>query len=343
MLILEDVSAVPEVRVRTLPGVECCLALWAASRGNNEQMSRAAVALREALPSWAQTARQRLDRDLPRWPLALIQTMYRLDSPNPRSLQEALVTQDPELLAEDLALDQSSSSLQPAALADLVRLTIKGFLDAGFADHWNGDLDHIERTNQRLERWVRFNSVRAIASVAARIFFDEDYDRLVVARGSGVEMVSCRDIDGVDIMPTYWVSRTAATAHVPGRIGLAVSCGPDVLDDSVRIERIEQMLRALGSDHGLQIVLLCLERPRTTSELCPLLHVTAAPVSRQLKRLENAGLVHGERSGRFVVYSTTIEACQMLGNDISRLAERINREVAQTMCESLSSAKVASA
>ena len=92
------------------------------------------------------------------------------------------------------------------------------------------------------------------------------------------------------------------------------------------------MLRALGTEHGLQIVLLCLESPRTTTDLGPILHLTAAPISRQLKKLEAAGLVSGRRKGRYVEYSSTIEACQMLGADISQLAERINRQIASSIC-----------
>ena len=91
MLILEDFSATPTIRIRTLPGVECCLALWTAQAPEREPMAETARSIHAAMPASATRALQTLNRGLPRWPLATTTLMFRLGGPTP---EDALVNPD---------------------------------------------------------------------------------------------------------------------------------------------------------------------------------------------------------------------------------------------------------
>jgi DNA-binding transcriptional ArsR family regulator len=63
------------------------------------------------------------------------------------------------------------------------------------------------------------------------------------------------------------------------------------------------MLRALGDDTRLRVLKLLAEQPRTTQELAPLVGLSAAGLSKALRRLADAGLVQSRREGYYVVYS----------------------------------------
>jgi DNA-binding transcriptional ArsR family regulator len=62
------------------------------------------------------------------------------------------------------------------------------------------------------------------------------------------------------------------------------------------------VLRALGDDTRLRALRLIAERPRSTQELAPLVGVTEAGLSKQLRVLAEAGLLERRREGYYVLY-----------------------------------------
>jgi DNA-binding transcriptional ArsR family regulator len=61
-------------------------------------------------------------------------------------------------------------------------------------------------------------------------------------------------------------------------------------------------LKALGHDLRLEIVRLVAERPRSTQELAPLLHLSESAVSKHLRQLSDAHILTSSREGYYVLY-----------------------------------------
>ena len=70
--------------------------------------------------------------------------------------------------------------------------------------------------------------------------------------------------------------------------------------------------RALGDETRLQIARLVAESPRSTKELAELLSLSDSAISRNLKILEAAGMVSGQRDGYFVLYRLDPERLDVL-------------------------------
>jgi len=64
-----------------------------------------------------------------------------------------------------------------------------------------------------------------------------------------------------------------------------------------------ELLRALAAPVRIAIVLQLLESSRCVHDLVDALGVTQPLISQHLRVLKSAGVVHGERQGREVVYS----------------------------------------
>jgi DNA-binding transcriptional ArsR family regulator len=62
------------------------------------------------------------------------------------------------------------------------------------------------------------------------------------------------------------------------------------------------VLPALADDTRLRALHLTAERPRSTQELAPLVGVTEAALSKQLRVLADAGLLERRREGYYVLY-----------------------------------------
>jgi DNA-binding transcriptional ArsR family regulator len=68
-------------------------------------------------------------------------------------------------------------------------------------------------------------------------------------------------------------------------------------------EELLRVLRAIGDPVRLQILRLIAEQPRSTQELAPLVGMTEAGVSRNLRLLSEAGLLETHRQGRYLLYT----------------------------------------
>lgn len=361
MIIFDDFSAPRTIRIRTLPGVDCGLAIWTAQAPEREPMKEDARCIRAAMPDSAIQDLQTLNRGLFRWPLAASAMMFRLGGSTPEDALCRLAEEPPRRVVGDLLLSSLQSygqqphdfdvdpltaviesttgqgdvlgkaqSLirQPERTARMVRTVLQAFFEAGFARRWGEQGAEIGRTVQALEARVGRDRARFLTSVSPRVFHDVRADRLLVVSGAGARVVSCKNMTSVDIMPTMWLQRGVALAWTPSTVGLSLHCRSTTADAGIAPPQMMEMLKALADGHRFEIVRLCLERPRTTTELAPLLHLTEAPVSRHLKKLEQAGLVVGQRTGFYVTYTAAIEMVSFLGAGLQHLPEIVNRQVA---------------
>ena len=76
---------------------------------------------------------------------------------------------------------------------------------------------------------------------------------------------------------------------------------------------------ALGDPTRLRILGLLAKQPRSTQELAPLVGLTEAGASKQLRLLATAGLLTTKREGYYVVYSLQAEKLATLSDELRSL------------------------
>ena len=88
--------------------------------------------------------------------------------------------------------------------------------------------------------------------------------------------------------------------------------------------QLVQLLKALADPTRLRILELLAKQPRSTQELAPLVGLTDAGASKQLRTLAAAGLLTTRREGYYVVYSLQPEKLATLSADLGRLISAPN-------------------
>lgn len=355
MIVLDDLSAVTSrARVRMIPGIELCLAIWAATSPEREPLSRVACRIQAAMPLSARNELQTLNRTLPTWPLYMIDCFYRLNLDDLDESLRRLASEPLRAIASELLDDRRSgaalgfdwtshSSLSFPQGERLTRETarwtkvlvsrpeetllqildvLRSFAEAGFDQVCALQRDTWTKVSESLAQQLAQDPQRALSHLSPRAVLDTTVDRLTFMVAQEDRVLSCKHLTGFDLIPSMWLRRRVVLTRAPGRIGVVVGRGP-TLRNELRDGRMPAMLAALGDERRFEILLLCLERPHTTSELAPMLGITEGPVSRHLKELERDGLVVGQRSGRYVRYATAVEVLQLLGQRLQGLPQRV--------------------
>jgi DNA-binding transcriptional ArsR family regulator len=83
--------------------------------------------------------------------------------------------------------------------------------------------------------------------------------------------------------------------------------------------QLVQLLKALADPTRLRILELVAQRPRSTQELAPLVGLTDAGASKQLRLLAGNGLLSSRREGYYVVYSLEPEQLATLSDELGHL------------------------
>jgi ArsR family transcriptional regulator, zinc-responsive transcriptional repressor len=105
----------------------------------------------------------------------------------------------------------------------------------------------------------------------------------------------------------------AARAHRP--VGQPV--------DASAFAAAAALLRTLGNEHRLAIVLLIRDEPRCVHELVDALALSQPLVSQHLRVLRSSGLVRGERRGREIAYSLADDhVAHIVGDAVVHATER---------------------
>jgi DNA-binding transcriptional ArsR family regulator len=86
--------------------------------------------------------------------------------------------------------------------------------------------------------------------------------------------------------------------------------------------QLVQLLKSLADPTRLQILELLAKQPRSTQELAPLVGLTDAGASKQLRVLAAAGLLTTKREGYYVVYSFEAEKLATLSDELRSLVGR---------------------
>jgi DNA-binding transcriptional ArsR family regulator len=356
MLIVDNVSAAADrTRIRNLVGVELCLAASAATSPGDEPHADAARRVFGRLPGGARRTLAELDERLPNWPLQVSNTFYRLGCEDIDESLAAFGAQDPHQVAIDMvrascpvgidvtdrSLDDVLSQLEKDS-PDARRLrrvvgrpqpflvqivdVLAAFAESGFKHWWKLQRESADRLAQSLNPRLSTDPARTAAMLSPRVISDSSQDRLIFLSGMALQVVNAERLSSLDLLPSRWIRRRIAIHHTSGRIGIAVSSGPPLRDEVEQLH-VPSMLTALADRNRFEIMRLCMLSAYTTTELAPMLGITEGPVSRHLKELEHRGLVSGERVGRYVRYSTSIEAVSLLGQRLQRLPQHLLAEM----------------
>src|SRR4051812_29828608 len=73
--------------------------------------------------------------------------------------------------------------------------------------------------------------------------------------------------------------------------------------DPLQPQRCARLLAALAAPERLRIIRFLRDGPRSAGEIAAMLQTAAVNVSHHMNVLKAAGLVQGEKQGRFVLYS----------------------------------------
>lgn len=288
MLVLDGLSSAAErVRLQYSAPVECCLALWVARAPEHEPLAVNARQLEARLPAWVARDAAKLDRLRPGWPLELLTAFYRLD------------VDDVEQAVDCVPHDELDSV--PADSRAMMLLTVDHFWRAAFATVWEREREVLALQCADLASQLRERPGPTLSTLSPRAVLDRDGDRLKIHHdGQPVGLVSCSQLEALEVIPSLWLRRRIVVESAPGRIGVCVPCTQGELAASP--ERLAELLAVLADSRRLHILLLCMSRPRTTQELAKLIGVSEPPTSRHLQELKRHGLVVARRDGRYVLY-----------------------------------------
>ena len=107
--------------------------------------------------------------------------------------------------------------------------------------------------------------------------------------------------------------------HAPGwrpvlQYPVRAPAGPGA--EPVTLDMVERRLRSLAHPVRLRLVRTLSRDSHTTTELAHAWNLTPPEVSRHLAVLHRAGLVSGERRGRYVHYAADLPVLAALGADL---------------------------
>jgi DNA-binding transcriptional ArsR family regulator len=108
------------------------------------------------------------------------------------------------------------------------------------------------------------------------------------------------------LVPSVYVwPHVRANCDPPWPLGLVYPAPAVREEGGIRIPpgQLLRVLRALADDTRLRLLKVVAERPRSTQELAPLLHLSEATCSKHLRVLADAGILHSRRDGYYVLYS----------------------------------------
>jgi DNA-binding transcriptional ArsR family regulator len=353
VLILDDISAVTATaQVRRSAGVECCLAMWAGSAPEREPLKPLAQSIQSRMHPRAQDALAALDGAFPDWPLFAVNAFYRIGVDDlgesldllrrqpPRGIAVALLgvaappfgashgVHDPLVAAlQDgrvpVAARRHAQALiaRPEETVSWILRVVEAFAHAGFREIFEQQRERFAAVAAHLDRELAGDAPKVISELSPRAFLHAAEDRVTLLGGRVDQVVSCAELERLDVLPSFWLRRRVILARAPGRVGLCISTG-GALRAEIDQERTTSMLSALGEPRRFEIFRLCLERSRTTQELSAALRITEGPVSRHLKALELGGLVVRQRTGRLVMYTAVVEALQLLGRELLALPQQ---------------------
>jgi DNA-binding transcriptional ArsR family regulator len=196
----------------------------------------------------------------------------------------------------------------PAGLLGRFQHLLHDYWEHAFRAEWSRIEDSLAGAVSAAGRDIAAHGLRAAlagASAELRATSADGAVTLSLARshdhevrlGSGQHLV---------LVPSLYVwPHVRANCDPPWPLGLVYPAPAVRQEGRVRIPPGEllRVLRALADDTRLRLLRVVAQRPRSTQELAPLLHISEATCSKHLRVLADAGILHSRRDGYYVLYS----------------------------------------
>jgi hypothetical protein len=190
----------------------------------------------------------------------------------------------------------------PAGALDALGRLVRAYWDRTLASHW-------PRLRALLEGDVLYRARRMADGGAQQLFADIDptvsWEDGVLRIDKRVQATVELDERGLLFVPSVfvWPAVVLITAAPWQPTLIYPARGVGTLWEPARVRPPAALAALLGRSRAA--VLLALDQPRSTTDLAHTLGLTAGGASQQLGVLRDAGLVHGHRVGRLVLYLRT--------------------------------------
>lgn len=223
-----------------------------------------------------------------------------------------------DLLTHAKRLSKERAEIAKRILEDPIgcRTEIAGILfDAGmhshFRRHWKFIQPMLQGDVMLRQRELQLRGGTSIADISdsariherpARVVFDKLYHALAKVKDESLVGV-----------PSFHSNPHLVVKHVPG-LPIVVQY-PINRNGPISFDLMTLRLKALNDPVRVQICYHILREPRATVDLAITLGMSQAQVSRNLRKLREAGLVVGERDGQLVRYRMNNDCVRQLGSD----------------------------
>jgi DNA-binding transcriptional ArsR family regulator len=222
-----------------------------------------------------------------------------IDDPAVRSLlHERAREEGDEALADALVAD-------PAALQNRFAELLERYWEEAFAQEWERIEPDLASSIAEAGRRIQEHGLYALlGGLWPEVRSDPERGRFWLERPHDHEVEIGPD-DQLVLAPSAYVwPHVRVNCDVPWPVGLVFPASSIVREARPRIPpaQLVGVLRALADDTRLRVLRLIAERPRSTQELAPLVGVTEAGLSKQLRVLADVGLLERRREGYYVLY-----------------------------------------
>jgi DNA-binding transcriptional ArsR family regulator len=215
-----------------------------------------------------------------------------------RRLLERARAQGDEALADALLED-------PVALLERFLRLLERYWEDAFAREWERIEPDLAASVGEAGRRIEQDGIYALLrGLWPEVRCDPDEGRFWLERPHDHEVEIGPD-DRLLLAPsTYVWPHVRVNCDAPWPLGLVFPASSIVREARPRIPPAQMVgvLRALADDTRLRVLRLIAERPRSTQELAPLVGVSEAGLSKQLRVLSEAGLLERRREGYYVLY-----------------------------------------
>jgi DNA-binding transcriptional ArsR family regulator len=193
----------------------------------------------------------------------------------------------------------------PAALLERFLALLEGYWETAFAHEWERIEPDLAASVAEAGRRIEQHGLYALLQgLWPEVRSDPGEGRFWLERAHDHE-VEIGPEDRLVLAPsTYVWPHVRVNCDAPWPLGLVFPASSIVREARPRIPpaQLVGVLRALADDTRLRVLRLIAERPRSTQELAPLVGVSEAGLSKQLRVLAEAGLLERRREGYYVLY-----------------------------------------
>ncbi|MDA0159949.1 DUF5937 family protein [Solirubrobacter ginsenosidimutans] len=203
----------------------------------------------------------------------------------------------------------------PGALLERFLTLLEDYWEEAFAREWERIEPDLAASVSEAGRQIESDGLYALLrGLWPEVRCDAEQGRFWLDRPHDHEVQIGAD-DRLLLAPsTYVWPHVRVNCDAPWPLGLIFPASSIVREARPRIPpaQLVSVLRALADDTRLRALRLIAERPRTTQELAPLVGVTEAALSKQLRALADAGLLDRRREGYYVLYRLVPEQIEAL-------------------------------